>query len=64
MDREAGLPSGVRSLADNKNQHFVPQFYLRNFSTDEEKQSIGLFNFARSTAVGNASIRNQCSRDY
>lgn len=51
-------------MADNKNQHFVPQFYLRNFSTDEEKRSIGLFNCARSIAVGNASIRSQCSRDY
>lgn len=49
-------------MADNKNQHFVPQFYLRKFSTDEK--SIDLFNLARNIAVANAPIRNQCSRDY
>ena len=51
-------------MANNKNQHFVPQFYLRNFSADASQRSICLFNFDRGLSIPNASIRNQCSRDY
>lgn len=51
-------------MPDNKNQHFVPQFYLRNFAADPERRSINLFNLRRGQPVAQASIRNQCSRDY
>jgi hypothetical protein len=51
-------------MADNKNQHFVPQFYLRNFSADPEPRSVSLFNIARARAIPRASIKSQCSRDY
>lgn len=51
-------------MANNKNQHFVPQFYLRNFSAHPELRSVNLFNIALSRAISQASIRNQCSRDY
>jgi hypothetical protein len=51
-------------MPDNKNQHFVPQFYLRNFAADQEQRSVNLFNIARARAIHRASIKNQCSRDY
>ena len=51
-------------MAENKNQHFVPQFYLRNFSMDGERRSIGLYNLARCKVICGASIKQQCSRDY
>src|SRR5260221_12562315 len=40
--------------------HFVPQFYLRNFSADG--RGVNLFNFKRSRAVVGASIKHQCSK--
>src|SRR5262245_44200254 len=51
-------------MPDNKNQHFVPQFYLRNFSIDVHRRSIALVNLARGNYVPAASIKSQCSRDY
>ena len=51
-------------MPNNKNQHFVPQFYLGNFSADPNGRSVGLFNFAQQLYVPGASIKSQCSRDY
>ena len=51
-------------MADNKNQHFVPQFYLRNFSADTKRRCVNLFNIGRLKAVPMASIKGQCSRNY
>lgn len=42
------------------NHHFVPQFYLRNFSMDRE--AVCLINIKRAHATQNASIKDQCSR--
>jgi hypothetical protein len=49
-------------VAQNRNQHFVPQFYLRNFSTDG--RSISVFNLASRTHYPSASIKGQASRSY
>jgi hypothetical protein len=38
-----------------KKQHFIPQFYLRNFS-DINQKSIGLFRFIERKYIKNASI--------
>ncbi|KAB2919961.1 MAG: DUF4238 domain-containing protein [Hyphomicrobiaceae bacterium] len=51
-------------MAHNKNQHFVPQFYLRNFAADPDRKSVNLLNLSRAKLIERASIRNQCSRDY
>lgn len=46
-----------------RQHHFVPQFYLRQFSADG--RSISLFNFRRGVLIERASIRKQCARrDY
>jgi Protein of unknown function (DUF4238) len=55
---------GASSMADNKNQHFVPQFYLRNFSSEDHRKTVGLFNLKQSKFVPRAGIKNQCTRDY
>ena len=49
-----------------KNQHFVPQCYLRPFgNNDQEKaKSINLFNLKSHRLIENAPIKNQCSQDY
>lgn len=49
-------------MPNNKNQHFVPQFYLKNFSTD--KKSISSFHIESEKLLPLVSIRNQCSKNY
>ena len=51
-------------MAENKNQHYVPEFYLKRFSPDEEKRTIGIWNMSRQRKITGASLSNQCSRDY
>lgn len=49
-------------MPSNKNQHFVPQFYLKNFSSD--KRSISSFLIEAERLLPCVSIKNQCSKDY
>ncbi len=49
-------------MADRKNQHYVPQFYLRKFSMDTK--SINIYLIKNRKTVNNASISGQCARDY
>jgi hypothetical protein len=42
--------------------HYVPQFYLRNFSSD--KKSIGIYNLNNNKYVKEASIKKQACKDY
>jgi len=50
-------------MAERKNQHFVPQFLLRNFS-DNGKQ-IGVYNIANSRYIPRTSLRKQaCKRNF
>lgn len=49
-------------MPDNKKHHYVPRFYLRNFSHDGK--AINLFNMERQKVVLRAPYKNQCYRDY
>lgn len=49
-------------MPQDKNQHFVPQFYFRKFSKDGK--TICLFNFKNKLFIPNATIKGQCSRSY
>lgn len=51
-------------MASNKNQHYVPQCYLKNFAIDELKAAICLYNLDRKRLIKNAPIKNQCSKNY
>lgn len=44
----------------SRENHFVPKFYLRNFSEDGKRMN--LFNFSRRQAIEGVSIKHQCSR--
>jgi hypothetical protein len=49
------------------NDHYVPQFYLRNFSPDvrrddSEPKRIHLINIPRRQFIPNASIKNECKK--
>ncbi len=49
-------------MPDNKSHHFVPRFYLRNFS--RSGKSIDVFNIGSQRLIKNAPIKGQCCRDY
>ncbi len=51
-------------MACNKNQHFVPQFLLRNFAIDDEKRRVNAYAIDAERLISGASIRDQCSKDY
>ena len=51
-------------MAENKNQHYVPEFYLKRFSPDKDQKTIGIWNMSRRRKIKRASLRDQCSRDY
>lgn len=51
-------------MASNKNQHYVPQCYLKKFSSDNNRSSINLFNIDRRKFIVSAAIKGQCSKNY
>ncbi|MDC0336324.1 DUF4238 domain-containing protein, partial [Pseudodesulfovibrio sp.] len=51
-------------MASNKNQHFVPRCYLKQFSANENRKTVNLFNLDREIIVSEAPIKGQCSRSY
>nr|WP_297401728.1 DUF4238 domain-containing protein [uncultured Marinobacter sp.] len=51
-------------MASNKNQHFVPRCYLREFTIQAENKAINLFNVDRKKFIEGAPVKNQCSGDY
>jgi hypothetical protein len=46
-----------------KNNHFVPQRYLKRFRSVSDRQ-VGLYNLKSARTVEGAPMRSQCSRDY
>jgi hypothetical protein len=51
-------------VAENKNQHYVPRMYLRNFSSTDSKKTIHLYNLPSKKARSNAPLKSQCSAPY
>lgn len=49
-------------MPQNKNHHYVPQFYLRFFSQDG--RSVGTYSLKSQRSVLNAPIKGQCQRGY
>lgn len=51
-------------MASNKNQHYVPQCYLRQFAYEQSTASIFVYNLDRKRLIPNAPIKSQCSKNY
>lgn len=51
-------------MASNKNQHFVPRCYLREFTHNSENKAINIYNIDRKKCIPKAPVKNQCSKDY
>lgn len=50
-------------MAEHKSQHFVPRFYLENFSFDGGTR-FHLFHLAKQEVRKNVGIRDQCAANY
>jgi hypothetical protein len=46
----------------NKKHHYVPKFYLKNFSPNN--LSINIYNITRDKTITHANLKNQCYKDY
>lgn len=53
-----------RIMASMKKQHFVPQFYLRNFSNGGRGKAIDLYNIQSKVFRSEAKLKTQAYRDY
>jgi hypothetical protein len=47
-----------------KNQHYIPKFYLRNFSYHNNKKQIGVYNLANEVFYQTASLKHQGSKNF
>jgi len=49
---------------DKKNQHYIPKFYLRNFSYLNNKKQIGVFNIVKEFYYLKANLKHQGSKNF
>lgn len=49
---------------EKKNQHYIPKFYLRNFSFRNNGKQIGLYNIENGTYIQRAKLKTQGSKDF
>ncbi len=49
---------------DKKNQHYIPKFYLRNFSVQNNKKQIGIFNIQSDFFFGRSKLKTQGSKNF
>jgi hypothetical protein len=49
---------------EKKNQHYLPKFYLRNFSYAGNNKQIGLFNLKSSFYYDKATLKTQGSKNF
>lgn len=49
---------------DKKNQHYIPKFYLRNFSYLNNKKQIGVFNILSEFYYPKANLKHQGSKNF
>lgn len=51
-------------MADKKKQHYVPRFYLKSFSLNASKNTIGIFNLASSKFIPSGNLKDQAYKNY
>lgn len=55
---------GLKAMATNKNQHYIPRCYLRAFTENREGKRVNMFNIDRQSVNPLAPVRHQCSKAY
>jgi hypothetical protein len=56
-------------VSEKKRQHFVPKFYMRQFSPDtsvpvRDRKTINILNLPQGRLIRNVGLKEQCYRDY
>jgi len=51
-------------MKEKVNQHYVPQFYLKNFANDEKKRSVAGYALKTKTPICNIAIDETASKKY
>ncbi len=51
-------------MPEKKNQHFVPQFYLKNFASNANGKTINIFNMGAEKLITDGGVKQQASKDY
>ncbi len=51
-------------MPENKKQHYVPQFLLKNFHNSQSNKAISMYNIPNNLCVQSTSISKQACRDY
>lgn len=51
-------------MPDNKRHHFVPKFYLRNFSINDNQKTVGIFHIPNNKFIASGGIKHQACKDY
>lgn len=49
---------------EKKNQHYIPKFYLRNFSYQGNQKQIGVFNIINEKFIQRAKLKTQGSKNF
>jgi hypothetical protein len=49
---------------EKKNQHYIPKFYLRNFSYLNNKKQIGIYNIENSFFYSKSKLKTQGSKNF
>jgi len=49
---------------DKKNQHYIPKFYLRNFSYQNNEKQIGIFNIHKNFFYPTSKLKTQGSKNF
>jgi hypothetical protein len=57
-------PKLNRKMSEKKNQHYIPKFYLRNFSYQSNEKQIGLFNIFNQIFCEKAKLKAQGSKNF
>ena len=51
-------------MGKRKKHHYIPQFYLKRFSIDEERKCVALYNHKNKLFVQSAQIRHQACEEF
>lgn len=51
-------------MTDKKNQHYIPKFYLRKFSVENNEKQIGVFNIDNKIFIQRGKLKSQGSKSF
>jgi hypothetical protein len=60
----ANIASSKNIMANKENQHYVPKFYLRFFSQENNLKEIGIYNIVSGFSFDKAPIKGQAYKPY